>query len=314
MCDRIRAYVFTLNNYTEEEVNLIKGGDYSYIVFGKEVGESGTPHLQGFVRFENAKTMSAIHKLKGWKRTALKVAEKPTIAIDYCKKGAQSHKEWEELNIKGPNYGKDAEVYEAGAYRQGERQDLFNIYQEVKEGKSSDDICWEKPLLWQKCYKSLEKIEDIKMRQKWRTEMTEGIWIYGKTGTGKSKYAFENYNPSTHYCYPYDGGWCDAYKQQDTVIIDEFRGQISFNELLRMVDINPNFFFRRRNRETIPFISKKVIVTSALAPCEVFKKLSANDSMEQLYRRFKIYELIDNELILRDEKYFENLIEESSVC
>jgi len=32
-------------------------------------------------------------------------------------------------------------------------------------------------------------------------------------------------------------------------------------------------------------------VTSALHPREVFKNLSANDSMEQIYRRFKIYKL-----------------------
>lgn len=309
MCDRIRSYVFTLNNYTDEEVSLITGGDYSYIVFGKEVGESGTPHLQGFVHFENAKTMTAVHKLKGWKRSALKPAECPRLAILYCKKGEQSHEEWEMFKETEPNYGAGAEVYEAGVFKQGKRSDLEKVYEEVKKGKSVDDVVWENPAVYQLCHKSLEKLEDIRLRKTFRTEMTEGIWIYGKTGTGKSKFAFKDFSNETHYVYPYDKGWCDGYKQQETVIFDEFRGQMSFNELLRMVDINPNFSFSRRCREPIPFTSKKVLITSSLPPSEVYHNLSENDKLDQLYRRFKIYELIDGEMILRDKDFFDNKLD-----
>jgi len=46
------AYVFVLNNYTDEDVDALSDAVNSmpeviYLDFGFEIGESGTPHLQG---------------------------------------------------------------------------------------------------------------------------------------------------------------------------------------------------------------------------------------------------------------------------
>lgn len=47
-----KRWCFTLNNYTEEEVGAIgsRFKEFQWIM-GYEVGESGTPHLQGYVEF-----------------------------------------------------------------------------------------------------------------------------------------------------------------------------------------------------------------------------------------------------------------------
>jgi len=60
-----RGWVFTINNYDEESVkqtqNLSKVALWG--VCGKEVGKSGTPHLQGAVYFQNQRTMAAVSKM-----------------------------------------------------------------------------------------------------------------------------------------------------------------------------------------------------------------------------------------------------------
>lgn len=54
------AWCFTLNNYTAKEFEFLsstlrtKSEKYFYIV-GKEVGESGTPHLQGYIALKAKK-------------------------------------------------------------------------------------------------------------------------------------------------------------------------------------------------------------------------------------------------------------------
>lgn len=53
---RGRRFVFTLNNYTEEEVQGLENVFVSmsqYFVMGREEGEQGTPHIQGYVEFKN---------------------------------------------------------------------------------------------------------------------------------------------------------------------------------------------------------------------------------------------------------------------
>lgn len=63
---RSRKWCLTLNNWTEDEYKHIntqfKEKSLHYII-GKEVGESGTPHLQMFVEFKNATTFQSLKKL-----------------------------------------------------------------------------------------------------------------------------------------------------------------------------------------------------------------------------------------------------------
>ena len=61
---RLRRMSFTLNNYTDIEFThlLTEFEKYKYII-GKEVGESGTPHLQGYVEFGKQVSFTQIKKI-----------------------------------------------------------------------------------------------------------------------------------------------------------------------------------------------------------------------------------------------------------
>jgi len=59
---RSRAWCFTLNNFSEEDVAQARALE-GECVCGIETGENGTPHLQGVVRFESARTFQSVKKL-----------------------------------------------------------------------------------------------------------------------------------------------------------------------------------------------------------------------------------------------------------
>lgn len=87
-----KYWVFTLNNYTEEEIEIIETeferGGYKYI-WGYEEGESGTPHLQGYLEHEKRFRPSQLKfdgKLK-WNRFHWeKRRGTKKQAIEYCQK------------------------------------------------------------------------------------------------------------------------------------------------------------------------------------------------------------------------------------
>lgn len=267
---QVRNLCFTLNNYTDDEYKSLAMIDCKYMIIGKEVGEEKTPHLQGYVEFNTPKRLTTLKKINNrihWE------ARRGTAeqAATYCKK--------------------EGDFWETGTIsKQGERTDLEDLKKTILNGTKVDEIVLEKPMLYHQYGRTLNKIEDLAMRRKYRTEMTKGTWYWGETGAGKSHEAFKDFNPSTHYAYPNDGGWWDGYTQQDTVIINDFRGSVPYGELLNLVDKWPHSV-RRRNREPLPFTSKHLIITSALEPKDIYCNLSQNDSLDQLYRRFNIIKI-----------------------
>lgn len=71
-----KSFDFTLNNYSEDDINMFKRwaelGEVSMIRISKEIGESGTPHLQGRVIFKRAyrlKQLKKLHEAVHWEAT-----------------------------------------------------------------------------------------------------------------------------------------------------------------------------------------------------------------------------------------------------
>ncbi len=192
-------FVFTHNNYPntllEDEI------DCQYIVYGKEIGDSGTPHLQGFIRF--AKNVS--HKQVKLRMPGCFVEKAETIqeAIDYCKKEGD-FTERGKAPISNKEKGK-------GEKR---RWDLIRIAAE--EGRM-DDIPDE---IRFKNHDLIKRHRNDALRDRTLEDTeTQHLWYYGDSGTGKSRKAREE-NPEAYLkmC----NKWWDGYKDEDVVIIEDF--------------------------------------------------------------------------------------------
>jgi len=237
-----------------------------YLIYGKEVcPTSGRMHWQCYTYLQYQKTVSAMRRLlPNIHIEPMLPNSTPEANITYCKKG-NDFKE----------FGTPPE--------QGRRHDLEELVDQVLHGEVSvDTIVQESPLSFHQYGRTLERAETIYLRSRWRTERTTGYWICGESGSGKSHAAFNTvcgkYHPDTHYNFSYDGDWWDGYKQQDTVIFNEFRGQLPYSKILTLTDEWPDSC-RRRNMEAIPFISKTIIVTSVMLPNKIYKNLAKEDDL-----------------------------------
>jgi hypothetical protein len=82
---QVKNWCFTLNNYNDENINAIDSIDCLYVVYGKEVGENGTPHLQGTICFALKKAFQKVKDLLTG-NPHLESTKKLIESITYCKK------------------------------------------------------------------------------------------------------------------------------------------------------------------------------------------------------------------------------------
>lgn len=139
---RSRQWTFTLNNYVETELvslyqNLSKE-ETRYAIVGKEKGEEGTPHLQGFVSFKNPKRFNGVKALVGDRAHVEISRSNEETNRNYCSKGEQSKAEWNDKGTRGPNYGLNSDVKEFGERSHcGKRNDLEAFKLTVKDGETN---------------------------------------------------------------------------------------------------------------------------------------------------------------------------------
>lgn len=129
MSGRSRRWCFTLNNYTPEEYDAaVKFDNVRYLIVGEEVGENGTPHLQGYVGFRSPMRLRSV-------RTFL-----PRAHFEIAR------------GTEKQNYtycSKDGKFREVGSIsEQGKRSDLLEMKEAIDNGESFEEL-WERDFdLW----------------------------------------------------------------------------------------------------------------------------------------------------------------------
>lgn len=291
-----RNFCFTLNNYekaTDDGVTRMAQIEWlrtrcDYIVYGKEVGEKGTPHLQGYAECKTQIWFDTFvkhcHDINIEKRFGSAKA-----AADYCKKGEQSHVEWKSLSINGPNYGKNAEVFEEGkCSMQGKRNDIETCTDMISEGFKMKDVAEDNPQAFVKFHRGLTAYKSLVTPP--RSTPPEVIVRFGPTATGKSLMARQETSEAFVWK-PQMDKWWDGYDGERDVILEEFRGQLPFEFLLDLLD---RYECKVQVKGGMAqFVATKIVICSPCPPWEWYPRNAANerDSLSQLKRRIsKIYE------------------------
>ena len=169
-------WVFTINNPTWED-DPLKWSGVKYIVFQKERGEeTGTEHFQGYVQFRSNKRFAACRAL--CPRAVWNVRQGThTQARDYCMK--------EDTRIDGPwEHG----VQPAPALK----ETLTLAMSDVKEGMTELELAEKYGAIWSRNYRALERYRTL-CTNRHRNEKTHVTVLYGPSGTGKSRSAFEGF-------------------------------------------------------------------------------------------------------------------------
>ncbi|ARO38285.1 replicase [Circovirus sp.] len=252
---------FTLNNYSDGEYkNLLESDCWGYIIIGKEVGEVGTPHLQGYGELKTKKRFTTL-KTKfprvHWEQRRASA----DAAINYCKK--------------------EGNYVERGAPKENVSQKTAaDAIKRVKGGENMRTLVEQPPSL-----------SGIRMCQLWfqynekkRDFKSEVYWYWGESGTGKTRAIAEECRDG----YWHDGTkWFDGYDAHEEMILDDFRGSnMKFNFLLKLLDRYPlRLEYKGGYRQ---MLSKKIYISSIKHPREVYNITEQEEPVKQLLRRITV--------------------------
>lgn len=249
-----KSWRFTLNNWTEAEFTNITHWDVHRMAVAKEVGEEGTPHLQGLVTFTRTFRLAALKKLL-------------------------SRAHWEPALVHDWNYEhKDGtEVFHVDNRRQGKRRDLDSTHEAAAAKKTVRAFVVEQKPSYQSL-RLFERLTDV-LSDPRPIQPIDVRWYYGPTGSGKTRGVYDEF-PTCYSVLSYK--WWDGYVGQETVLVDDIRPDwCTFGQLLRLTDRYPfRVEYKGGSREAL---FTRIIFTAPLHPADLFA--ACGEDIQQLLRR-----------------------------
>ena len=297
-----RKWLVTINNPVEHGFNRewLRGilGSFKKIVYwcmADEIGENGTYHTHIFMAFSTVQRFSTIQKKFNGGH------------IDYVRGTSQQNrdyifKEGEHAKTKKKEGHLEETREEYGQMpieRPGARNDIHDVMDMIENGMSDVEILKENPQF----FHSMDKLD--KYRQKYREDKYQKVWrtievtyIYGQTGTGKTrgimdKYGYENVYRVTDYDHPFD-----SYKGQDVILLDEFASSLKIRDMLMYLEGYPINLPARYNNKVACFT--KVYIVSNLPLCRQYENMQTEhpETFRAFLRRIGlVQEYKDGEII-----------------
>lgn len=270
---RARAWVFTINNYTDEHIDRLTRLACQYVVYGKETApETGTPHIQGYLYIANKVRRATLARLLPG--AYLQPANgSPQENRDYCTK--------------------DGDFYERGTIptskeERNQRGGAANAarWKNLIEKAEAGDMDW---------IKTNDPHAYVQLKPKLESMYAPGVgpldgnllheWWVGPSGTGKSKTLWELY--PNHFAKGINKWW-DGYKHEEVVAIEEWSPDngLTAQALKKWADRYP-FPGEIKGGLMTRLRPKKIIVLSNYTLEQCFPR---QEDLEPLKRRFKVIE------------------------
>lgn len=293
-----RNWCFTLNN-PEQDLSLLKNNLLvKTLIYNLELGEEElTLHYQGYIELCQPRALTYLKQLiprahfeprKGTRQQAIWYCLKDlesTFGITRCGNSItdttpRSSESWKSMTIS------EAEALGAHIFVRGEDfvdlnaledwtsevkktnvdDRLISIQSQIKRGASDLDLTEFDFPIWVKYHKQLSHYRMLIQPKRANVDM-KVIVIMEPTGTGKSKWAMENY-PTAFW--KQRSNWWDGYAGEETVIVDEFYGWLPFDTLLRLCDRYPMKVETKGGQ--VEFTSSTLIFTTNQYPDLWYKK------------------------------------------
>lgn len=273
--EKIRARNFCFTSFPNPFVAMSwDSSRIKYIVVGEEIcPTSRRKHWQGYVEFHQSTSGRAAQRILGdpvchiekRKGTALQAAL-------YCQKG--------EGEVGKISFGLNANIITEGEIsRPGERTDLNELHEII--------INQEVPIfsLVRESYFNYQQLCHVEKLQKYAIPKARKppkvIWLWGPSGTGKSRVVRQKYGDDI-FSMEGDFQWFDGYGGQEVALLDDYRGEIKYNTLLKVLDRYP--LLVKIKCGFTNWIPETIIITSDRLP-SVCYPMEDSDSLKQLERR-----------------------------
>lgn len=273
---RAKHWCFTINHPTIQDVSMFKDIAIltTYYVYGEEVADSGTEHLQCYICFDKAVTLKSC---KGyWPRAHFEVMRgTPIQASDYCKKDGKFVEHGllpKAKNVAGGEATKAKWIEISTAATENNLQLIQSKH--PKEFVSN--------------YRSLKQISfDFQPPMPDLDGDLDNLWVYGESGVGKSKSVREQYGEDLYYkmC----NKWWDNYEGEENVLIDDL--DLTHSVIGHHIKIwADRYAFRAEVKNHSKMIRpKRIIITSQYHPNEIWTDQKLVDAIT---RRFKVKHMI----------------------
>lgn len=269
---RSRNWCFTVNNYDDSTEELLGQIRCRYIVYGREVGQSGTPHLQGQIVYTNDHSFNQVRNDLPL-GAHIEMTQSLGDSIEYCKKDGNFVERGDMPAVTARERGKKGGEAEKARWQ--------TIKEQAQSGKLEDV----EPKVYVLHLKNLEHVYHRTVRQRSLENTTEPMyWYYGPTGTGKSRAARTEY-PNAYL--KMINKWWDGYIDEDTVLIEDVDpdcGKWMAHFFKVWTDHYP--FMCECKGNTMKIRPARIIVTSNYQIHEVFPR---PEDYLPLYRRFDVF-------------------------